>query len=259
MSDIIRQETFSSADIKLTSPAEIKTIVKNFKNGKAPGWDDIPNIVLKNLNNKALVQLTHIFNCSLKLSYFPNAWKTAIILPIYKGGGKDKKEPTSYRPISLLCTISKIFEKIILTRLNREGKLETEVLNDDQFGFRESRSTVKQLARVVFDITNNFNLKKSTAALLLDVEKAFDTVWHDGLIYQLKEYNIPIYIIRIISSFLSSRKFKVKVGNDLSTSKTQAAGVPQGSILGPKLYIIYNNNIPANKETKKALFADDTQ
>ena len=156
--------------------------------------------------------------------------------------------------------MSKILEKVILARLKSEGKLEQklEVPNENQYGFREKRSTVKQLLKVVFDITNNLNMNLSTAALLLDIEKAFDAVWNDGLILKLKEANIPIHLIKIISSFLTDRNFAVKVGENYSTNKQQKAGVPQGSILGPILYIIYNRDMPSNEDTKIGLFADET-
>ena len=257
LADIIRRETTNPSEVTLTSPREIKSIIKSFKNKKAPGKDGIVNTVLKNLESKSLVQVTHIMNACLIKGYFPLAWKEAIILPIYKGGGKNKKDPTSYRPISLLPTLGKLLEKIILARIKSEGKVE-ELLNESQYGFRNSRSTVMQLTRVVFDIANNLNQNRSTGALFLDIEKAFDTVWHDGLIYKLNEHKIPKYLINIICSFLMERSFKVKVASELSSLKSQVAGVPQGSILGPVLFIIFNNDIITNKNTKIALFADDT-
>lgn len=256
MAEIIKNQNDPNEEIRYTSPSEIKRIVKKFKYNKAPGFDGIINLVLKNLNNKAYIQLSHIFNACLQLHYFPQKWKEATILAFHKPG-KDPKNTCSYRPISLLPTMSKILENIILDRIKIEGKLE-EKINDNQFGFRTKRNTVKQLARIVYDITNNFNMNRSTAALLLDSEKAFDTVWHDRLLCKLKAIGLPSYIIKIIASFLSNRKFMVKVENSFSAAKNIAAGVPQGSILGPVIYIISNNDIPKNEKTKTALFADDT-
>ena len=252
----IKETEHTTSDIRLTSPSEIRKIIKKFKNNKAPGLDNIPNVALKNLDSKALIQLTHIYNACLKLAYFPNSWKEAVILPFHKSG-KDPKETSSYRPISLLRTLSKILENIISNRLKEEGKIE-EKLNEDQYGCRTKRNTVKQLLRVTYDITHNFNINKSTAALLLDSEKAFDTVWHDRLITRMEDMGFKLHLIKIVASFLEDRTFKVKVKNSYSTIKTIAAGVPQGSILGPILYIIYNNDIPKNSKTKLAIFADDT-
>jgi hypothetical protein len=113
---VFENNEFNLEASTLTSAREIKKIIKNLKNSKAPGFDNIPNILLKNLSRKALVFLTHIFNSCFKLSYFPKSWKHANIIPVPKPG-KDLSNPSSYRPISLLSSISKSFERVILKRL----------------------------------------------------------------------------------------------------------------------------------------------
>lgn len=252
----IKKLEISSQDICHVTPREVRRAIKQTKSKKAPGFDDIQNIVLKNLPVKAIVQLTNIFNSCFRLSYFPKYWKTAIILPFHKAG-KNKNIPQSYRPISLLPTMSKVYEKIILNRILIFEK-ENKILIPEQFGFRAHRSTVQQLARITNQISNNFNIKKSTAMILLDIEKAFDTVWHEGLIHILHSIGLPIYIIRVLIEYLKNRIFTTKVKNKNSKKRKVAAGVPQGSILGPILFIYFINNIPKSPDTELALFADDT-
>lgn len=238
------------------TPKEIGNIIRKLKNRKAPGKDKISSKMLKNLPKKMIVQLNHIYNACFKLCYFPSAWKEAVILPIPKPG-KDPTIPSSYRPISLLSNLGKTLERLILNRIRRGGTQEA-TLKDQQYGFREKRSTARQLSKVVNDIRIQFNLKRSTAAMFLDIEKAFDTVWHAGLITKLHDARLEQYLIKIINSFLSDRKFRVKIDDELSDEQDVPAGVPQGSILGPVLFINYINDLPGFKDTNIAQFADDT-
>lgn len=238
----------------LTTPSEVKNIIKALKNKKAPGEDRIRNQILKFLPRKAIVYLTNICNSSLKLNYFPNIWKNAIVLPFPKTS-KDPKLAINYRPISLLCSLSKIFEKIILNRLR---EYEDNLIIDEQYGFRTQHSTALQLANLTDQIARNFNYKRITAVLSLDINKAFDTVWHEGLIHKLLENNIPSYLIKIIKSYLTNRTFQVKIENTLSDKKSISAGVPQGGLLSPELFKHYINDIPKTNRTKILLFADDT-
>lgn len=252
----ILRKTFNEDEIDFIFPREIKKAIKSTKARKAPGLDGIQNIILKNLPTSAICQLANIFNACLKLSYFPKNWKLANILP-FKKPGKDKAFPQNYRPISLLPTMSKIFEKTILNRILKFEKINKTLINE-QFGFRERRSTVQQLIRITDHITFNFNINKSTAMVLIDIEKAFDTVWHKALIHILYELKMPIYIIKIIASYLYKRKFVVSANNQTSGKRKVRAGVPQGSILGPVLFLYFINNIPKDKDTQIGLFADDT-
>jgi hypothetical protein len=138
------------------------------------------------------------------------------------------KFPQNLRPISLLSKTGKLFEKLILKLLqkhiDRKG-----LLNASQFGFRVCHCTMLQCMRLTAHVTLNFNNKMSTAAVFLDIEKAFDTTWHTGLLYKLSKLEFSISLIKLIIYFLSQRKFRVSVEGDMSTPRLMKAGVPQGS------------------------------
>lgn len=226
------------------------------KNNKAPGIDGINNKVLKKLPEVVFVILSEIFNCCLSNGYFPNNFKQAIVIPILKTG-KDPKLPGSYRPISLLSSLNKVFEKLIYDRLLTFTN-ENDIYNKKQFGFRKEHSTVHQIKRVYNIINNNKQKRRSTGAIILDIEKAFDSVWHDGLVYKLHLYDYPLYLQKIIKSFLTNRSFFVKVESDHSTERYMPAGLPQGSILSPILYSIFTSDVPAKSNYEYAFYADDT-
>lgn len=153
--------------------------------------------------------------------------------------------------------MAKVTEKIILQRLQNHEKKHSIIIKQ-QFGFRQKYNTVQQLLRITNDIIKGFNNNKVTAMLLLDIEKAFDKVWIDGLIYKLIQYNYPSALIKLIHSYMTDRKFKVTISGIKTSEILITVGVPQGSILGPILFIIFINDIPTFLKTKLALFADDT-
>lgn len=241
---------------KTTNIVEIKGIIRNLKNKKAPGPDSIQNTVLKHLPNSAVEHLSNIINSSFKLCYFPIAWKEAKILAFPKPG-KEKKLPSNYRPISLLNTLSKIMEGVFLARLTKFIN-NNNLLPNEQFGFRAKHSTNHALMRMVEDITLGFNNNKTTVAAFLDVEKAFDRVWHDGLIFKLNRMKFPDCYVKLLASYLGGRQFAVEVKGTLSAKRPIRAGVPQGSLLGPVLYILYTHDFPKANQTKFGCFADDT-
>ena len=169
-----------------------------------------------------------------------------------KKPGKPPTEKESYRPISLLPVIAKLLEKILLKRI----KPYVDIPNF-QFGFRTNHSTVEQIHRVVTNIERALEERKYCAAIFIDVAQAFDKVWHDGLIYKIKRA-FPGNLCKLLESYLCERTFRVNHEEARSDFHPILAGVPQGSVLGPLLYLLYTADIPTTAETETATFADDT-
>lgn len=233
------------------SPFQVWLKIKKLTNGKAPGPDNISNNVLKYSGREVILHLAHIFNGCARAEYFPKAWKNATMIMLPKPG-KDTKFPINHRPISLLNSMGKILESLLLDKL----KFATST-RPEQFGFKAHHRTTLQLINVLDRITNSLNRRNKTAAALLDIEKAFDRVWHDGLIYKLIRKNVPHQLTNLITSFLSNRSFRVSLNNCFSSTRYIEAGVPQESYLSPQLFLCYIDDIPLSNNAKIALFADD--
>jgi hypothetical protein len=197
-----------------TSPREIRNVMRGLRNGEAVGYDDINNSLLKNLSCKALVFLTFLFNGCLKLSYFPSKWKHSKVIPIPKPN-KDHSDPSNFRPISLLSSISKVFERVLLKRFNAFLSNHN-FLPHHQFGFRAAHSASHQLNRVVRQIKTNMESQKSADMVFLDVEKAFDSVWHEELLHKLVISNCYLYLTKIIAAFFSGRSPSKKNDDKIS-------------------------------------------
>lgn len=235
---------------------EVESSIAQLKVRKAPGNDDISNRVLKNIPSEAIDFLVDIYNACLKTSYFPTAWKIGKVVAIPKPG-KDHALPGSYRAITLLPTMGKTFEKVILSRM-LEHESENQILINQQFGFRSKHSTTQQVLRITESISLRFNEDTSTAMTLLDVEKAFDSVWHDALVHKLMLYNFPMYLIKMIVSFLENRVSFVAINGKHSKMYKIPAGVPQGSPLSPFLFNVFINDIPVPEHCETAIYADDS-
>jgi hypothetical protein len=245
--------------VRDTNHSEISWLVRHLKPRKAAGPDEIQNIILQHLPRPVFRFIAKIFNTSLALNYFPSQWKVAKIIMLPKPG-KDHTSPLNYRPISLLNSIGKLFEKIILKRLNSQLRA-LNIIRNDQYGFKRGHSTTHALLRNVERITHGFNNNKATVTLLLDIERAFDKVWTTGLIAKLIQAKIPPHLIHIINNYLQNRTFFVMLHNSHSSLRRIQAGVPQGSLLGPTLFNLYINDIPSienDSNVALSIYADDT-
>ena len=241
---------------ELVQEHKIVEIIRNLKNRKAPGPDKIPNSVIKNFPQKFVHFLTEVFNSCLRFSYFPKCWKVGKIVAILKPG-KDPSVPTNYRPISLLSNIGKIYEKILLDKLIKHED-DHKIIIPQQFGFRNGHPTVQQILRITEHASKNFNINRSTGLVLLDIEKAYDSVWHDALIHKLYALKFPVYLVKVVQSYLRDRKAFVDLHGQSSVSFEIPSGVPQGSLLSPFLFNIFINDMTKPKNCQLAVYADDT-
>ena len=230
-------------------------IVQNLKHS-APGHDEITTAVLQLALPSIRTPLVHVMNLSLAEGIFPDELKVAKVPPLYKG---DKPMLfNNYRSVSLLNIISKVFEKVMYTRL--VSFLENQkILYNKQFGFRKLHSTYMALMLLIDKLTNAIEKGEYGIGVFLDFSKAFDTVDHTILLSKLYHYGIRGSALSWFSSYLSNRKQYVSYNNVSSNIKTISCGVPQGSVLGPVLFLLYINDI-ANvcKYTMPFLFADDS-
>lgn len=239
-----------------TDFTEVTEIIRMLKNPKCPGQDQISNKLIKKLPRRGINYLVAIINACLRTNYFPIVWKDAKVVPLLKPG-KKKSDPTSYRPISLLSSLSKILERIILCRLQHHID-EKNIIPKEQHGFRSNSSTTHQLHHIIKQAKEGLKSKMSTGLISLDIEKAFDRIWHDGLIAKMIDNKFPTSLVKITKSFLSDRTFKVICNGSTSTTRSFSSGVPQGAVLSPTLFNIYIADIPLSKFYETTMFADDT-
>ena len=237
------------------TPQELSSTLHSLPTGRAAGPDNIPNEFLRCLSGPLATLLLDVFNTSWVSGTFPSEWRHAVTIPILKPG-KDPKEASSYRPISLICNPSKILEHIIKNRLAWfiEHK---HILPPNMFGFRPHRSTLDALLLLENLIQEGYNHKQFTLVAFLDLKGAFDTASHNAIIVKLARLGLFGPPLQWFQSFLSDRSFSLVIGNTFSRSYPITRGVPQGSPLSPLLFNILLSDFPSTPGTQAILYADD--
>ena len=237
------------------SEEAITKVISKLNAKKAHGVDQVSIAMLKLCSSEISKPLKMIFDNSMAAGKFPSSWKLANVQPVHKKNSRQLK--SNYRPISLLPIFSKIFEKIIFDSMY--GFLvENELISKHQSGFRPGDSTINQLLAITDEIFQSFENNAETRAAFLDISKAFDKVWHEGLLFKLKRSGITGNLHSLICDFLSDRSQRVVLNGMESTWLPIESGVPQGSVLGPLLFLVYINDLTDNISSNMRLFADDS-
>ena len=234
--------------------AGVYKLLRELKVHKASGPDQVPARLLKEISVEVAPAMTLVFQASLHQSAIPLDWSHALVTPLFKKG--NRSEPANYRPISLTSIACKCLEHIIhhhiMTHLDNYS-----ILHEAQHGFRKGRSCESQLILTIQDLAKGLDDSSQIDAILLDLSKAFDKVPHLRLLYKLNHYGVRGQVLKWVTAFLSGRSQSVVCEGLASTTKPVTSGVPQGSVLGPLLFLVYINDLPSCVRSTPRLFADD--
>jgi hypothetical protein len=241
-------------DIVVTEQ-EVLDLIKNIVVSKSAGADGVTAKLLKEAGRAIVPSLTRLFNLALEKSKFPLAWKKANVTPIFKKD--DRTKINNYRPVSLLSCTSKLFERVIFKHLFNFLK-DNQCISLKQSGFMPGDSTVLQLTHLYHLFQEALENQKDVRVVFCDISKAFDRVWHQGLIQKLGNCGIGGNLLALFQNYLSDRQQRVVIDGQESSWLDIKAGVPQGSVLGPLMFLIYINDITTVVESDIRLFADDT-
>ena len=252
---IFQFKTQSSISNITCTASEISNLIEILNPNKATGPDNISNRMLKAVAHEISVPLSILFNRSLGEGSFPDFWKCPNVLPLYKKG--DKSVLSNYRPVSLLSGVGKLLERIVFKNIYNFLH-ENNLLYRLQSGFLPNHSTTFQLIDIYQHICQTFDNSQYSCMIFCDISKAFDRVWHKGLIFKLKQHGISGLLLDWITDYLNNRSQKVVIRSCVSSAMNTNAGVPQGSVLGPLLFLVYVNDISDSLLSLTRLFADDS-
>ena len=264
VSEYIGRITSNPKSIMLSpcTESELSRLINSLPNKTSHGIDEINNVLLKKISKSILPVLCTIFNKSLETGVFPELMKIAEVVPLYKGG--DKSQENNYRPISLLTTMSKILEKVMYKRVYSFLN-STKQLYNKQYGFRSKHSTEQAVCEIVAKILKNVENRIPSVAIFLDLSKAFDTLEHSIVLMKMSRYGIRGCALKWFESYLNNRKLLAKCVSTSSGSVTKSEvkdieyGTPQGSCLGPLIFLIFCNDMRLNLDFLDCVqFADDT-
>lgn len=240
----------------LTSMEEITEITHERQAKKSFGHDQCSMFVIKRFGVNILLFLTILFNHCIANSHYPDVWKKSIIKPIPKIG-RDCSIISNFRPIPQLCTFGKILEKIYEKKMCNHMRT-NQLYDTNQFGFMSGHSSSHALATVQKTIIENLNRGAASIMVLLDIQAAFDVVWHASLIFKMLGLNFPLGILKFIQSYLGNRTCSVDINGKISSFKQLVAGTPQGGVLSALLFNIFIHDMPDSPGIQRTNFADDT-
>ena len=250
------EKVLSSMVLHPTNEHEISKILRQMKNKKSTGYDGISNEILKCCSPVVEHYLAKVINKCFNEEIIPDCLKKTKVLPLHKKG--DKSNPGNYRPISLLSPLSKVIEKVLLRRMMKFC-VKHKILSSTQFGFRPKMSCVHAIATVTEYIRNEIDKKSTGQACFIDLSKAFDTIDHKILLKKLEAYGFRGKVLKLLENYLQNRLQYININGMSSSEKSIKCGIPQGSVLGPFLFLLYVNDLSTTcSESKVTMFADDT-